>query len=141
LSQLGAKALIEALPGVFEGSLRAIPQQDALATYAKKLQKGEARIDWNLSSRALDRQVRAFNPWPVAQTELAGKVLRIWQSTPLTAGSAACPGRVVATGKEGIDVATGDGVLRILRLQMPGKKALSAADFLNAQDLDGVMFG
>lgn len=141
LSQLGAEALLEALPGVLEGSLRAIPQEGALATYAKKLEKAEARIDWNLSSRALDRQVRAFNPWPVAQTELAGRVLRIWQSTPLTAGSAASPGRVVATGKAGIDVATGDGVLRILRLQMPGKKALSAADFLNAQDLDGVMFG
>ena len=141
LSQMGAQALIEVLPGIADGSLRAIPQQDALATYASKLEKSEARIDWNLRASELDRQIRAFNPWPIAQTGLQGNVLRVWESTPLAVSVNAIPGTVVACGKEGIDVATGDGLLRILRLQLPGKKAVIAADFLNAQDLDGVLFG
>ena len=141
LSQMGAETLIEVLPGVADGSVRAVPQEDALATYARKLEKSEARIEWNRSTLEIDRQIRAFNPWPVAQTELRGKVLRIWESAPLAGSMAVAPGTVVVSGKERIDVATGDGLLRILTLQLPGKKAVSAADFLNAQDLDGVLLG
>ncbi len=139
LSDMGAEALMEALPGIAEGSLEPEVQDDALANYASKLEKSEARIDWQESAGAIDRQVRAFNPWPVAQADLDGKALRIWESEPLEDDSGAAPGQVVKSSKAGIDVATGSGTLRVTRLQLPGKRAMSASDFLNAHNLDGVL--
>jgi methionyl-tRNA formyltransferase len=141
LSQLGAEALMEALPGIVDGSLTAEEQDDSLANYAEKLNKSEAVIDWKRSAADIDRQVRAFDPWPVAQADFDGKVLRVWEVEPLSIATDASPGSVVATGREGIEVATGDGVVRIRTLQMPGKRAMSAADFLNAHSLEGVVFG
>ncbi|MET0118065.1 MAG: methionyl-tRNA formyltransferase [Sedimenticola sp.] len=141
LSEMGAEALMEALSGIADGTLQAVVQDDALANYASKLDKAEARIDWSRTAEEIDRQVRAFNPWPVAQADLDGKALRIWQSQPLEGGTGEAPGRVVASSKAGIDIATGSGMLRILTLQVPGKRAMSAADFLNANSLDGVVLG
>jgi methionyl-tRNA formyltransferase len=138
LSPLGAEALLEALPGIADGSLKAELQDDEQALYASKLNKAEAALDWQRSARELDRQVRAFNPWPVAQAGLDGKVLRIWEAEPLPGGDGAAPGAVLTCGRDGIDVATGDGVLRIRTLQLPGKRAMNASDFLNAHSLEGV---
>lgn len=141
LAELGARALLESLAAIADGSLIPHPQDDALATYAKKLDKGEARIDWSQTAAEIDRQVRAFNPWPVAQCDFDGQVMRIWQARPVEdeLPSKSQPGQIVGAGKSGIDVATGSGLLRILELQLPGKRALTAADFLNAHRVDGVV--
>jgi methionyl-tRNA formyltransferase len=141
IAELGARALVESLDGIAEGSLIPQPQDDALATYADKLDKREALIDWSKPALEIDRQVRAFNPWPVAQCDFQGRVMRIWQACPLerAAPEETQPGLVLEADKAGIDVATGEGVLRILELQMPGKRAMSAADFLNAHPVDGVV--
>jgi methionyl-tRNA formyltransferase len=141
LAELGAEALLVTLPGLRDGELKAEPQDDALANYASKLDKEEARIDWSQSAEQIDRQVRAFNPWPVAQCRYGDKVMRVWRSESLRGGEGLSPGQVVDSGKSYIDVATGDGVLRITQLQMPGKRAMSAADFLNAHNVDGVVLG
>ncbi|MCG8038861.1 MAG: methionyl-tRNA formyltransferase [Candidatus Thiodiazotropha taylori] len=139
LAELGSAALIEVLPGLSEGSVEAIPQDDSQANYASKLDKEEARIDWSQSAVQIDRQVRAFNPWPVAHCLYGDKVMRVWNSEVVSADGSASPGQVVATAKTGFDVATGEGVLRISHLQMPGKRAMSAGDFLNAHNMDGVV--
>lgn len=143
LSRLGAEALVEALPGIADGSLVPSPQDDSQANYAHKLAKAEAEIDWSRPAVEIDRLIRAFDPWPVAQTRLEGVSLRLWgcEPTARVAPAASAPGQVLAAGKAGIDVATGAGVLRLTRLQPPGKKPVSAAEFLNARRLDGARFG
>lgn len=142
LAQLGASGLMEALPGIADGSLRAKPQEDAQATYAGKLDKSDAVIDWSRPAVELDRMVRAFNPWPVAHTRLGETTLRLWGSELLAGASgSAGPGLVVSAGKTGIDVATGEGLLRITRLQPPGKRPMTAANFLSARSLQGETFG
>jgi methionyl-tRNA formyltransferase len=142
LAALGASALMDALPGIADGTLTPQPQDGTRATYAGKLTKEEARVDWSRPAVELDRMVRAFDPWPVAQTRLGETVLRLW-GCELPGGVAddAPPGRVLETSKAGIDVATGDGLLRITRLQLAGKRPMTAAEFLNARELRGESLG
>ena len=137
LALLGAEALLTTLGDLATGSLAPVPQDERLATYAAKLTKEEARIDWRQSAAAIDRAVRAYNPWPVAFTHMNGETLRIWEARPLAADANAEPGTVVAEGPEGINVATGAGLLRVLRLQLPGGKPLTAREFLNGRTLAG----
>ncbi|MBK1632203.1 methionyl-tRNA formyltransferase [Thiohalocapsa halophila] len=143
LAALGAQTLMAALPGVLDGSAVPRPQDDAAATYARKIIKDEAAIDWTRPAAAIERAVRALNPWPVAQARLSEEVLRIWAAQALPAADAAPaePGRVLATSAAGIDVGTGAGVLRITELQAPGKRRMAARDFLNARRVDGVLLG
>ncbi len=140
LAALGAEALAEALPLIAGGQPPLEPQDEARATYAPKLTKAEARIDWSRPALELERQVRAFDPWPVAHCRLDGRPLRVWaaHAGPDAGG---VPGEVVATGPEGIVVATGAGRLTITRLQPPGKRPMDATAFLNAHPLAGVRLG
>jgi methionyl-tRNA formyltransferase len=135
LADVGGPALLETIDGLLAGTVTPEPQDDALANYAAKLSKDEAAIDWSCPADAIARQVCAFNPWPVAQTLRGGEPLRIWEAQAV-AGQGE-PGRVVAESGEGIDIACGDGLLRVTRLQLPGGKPLAARDFLNGRSLAG----
>ncbi|MBK1692377.1 methionyl-tRNA formyltransferase [Ectothiorhodospira mobilis] len=142
LARQGAELLVSALDDLAAGRLRGEPQDPQQVTYAEKLHKAEAVLDWQLAAAALDRRIRAFNPWPVAQTRWRGEPLRLWMSAVAPQAHAdAPPGTVVAEGPEGIDVATGDGVLRVTRLQLPGGRPLTAREFLNGRSLQGERLG
>lgn len=141
LAALGAQALLDALAEIVRGTATPQAQPAAGVTYAAKIRKEEAAIDWSRPAAELDRQIRAFNPWPIAQTQWNGQQLRVWDAEPLDSRAAASPGKVFATSAAGIDVGTGSGVLRLTRVQAAGRKAMSAAEFLNAHRLDGAVLG
>ena len=132
LSALGAQVLADAL-----GLLRATiilppqPQPEVGVTYAHKLDKAEAKLDWSLPATGLANKVRAYNPWPVAEAPLAGERVRIHAAVALDEIHAGEPGRVLRSGRDGIDIACGSGVLRIRVLQREGGKPMAAADALN----------
>ncbi|MFC3130780.1 methionyl-tRNA formyltransferase [Coralloluteibacterium stylophorae] len=134
LSALGAEVLGDGLTLLRAGMRPAArPQPAAGVTYAHKLDKAEARLDWTQPAAVLARRVRAFHPWPVAEADLGGERIRIHAATVLPGAAGATPGVLVAAGRDGLDVATGDGVLRILRLQRPGGRPVDARDYLNAR--------
>lgn len=141
LAELGAQALMTALPGIIAGSIRPEPQDDDQATYAAKLSKAEGRLDWRESAELLERRVRAFDPWPVAYTEFNAAPLRIWsaQVEPNTPDKA-LPGTVVAVDATGFVVATAEGGLRVLACQKAGGKRIAAADFARNHQLLGMRF-
>lgn len=133
LAAQGPVALLQALEGLANGTLAAEKQDETLANYAEKLSKEEARLDWNKSAKQLWQEVRAFNPWPVSYFEHQGNTIKVWQTQVSTTSSNAAPGTIISASKKGIEVATGDGVLTLLSMQLPGKKPLSVADILNAR--------
>lgn len=144
LAGMGAVLLMQHLPALLTGTLQGEVQDDALVTYAKKLDKAEALLDWSLPASELARRVMAFNPWPVAETRWRGETLRIWRAQVVDwviKGGNDTPGRVLATSRDGVDVATGDGVLRVQQLQRPGGKPLLAVDFLNSHPMLGDILG
>lgn len=141
LALLGGEAMVEALELLQADELVAQEQDDELACYAAKLKKDEAKIDWSQPAEQIARQVAAFNPWPVSQTTWDDKVLRVWQAIAVDEPAAQTAGQVVATSKAGVDVSCGEGLLRITELQMPGKKRVDAASFINAYAIDGVTLG
>ncbi len=134
LAKIGANAVIEVLDQLSQGTASSEPQDNDQANYASKLSKPEAMIDWQRPAIEIEQLVRAFNPWPVAQTEYDGQSMRIWQAHALDNIEAKLsPGSVIKASKEGIDVACGVGVLRILNAQLPGGKARPVVDLLNAR--------
>ncbi|MEW5835759.1 MAG: methionyl-tRNA formyltransferase [Pseudomonadota bacterium] len=134
LSVLGAQVLADGLRRVMAGEqLVATPQPDAGVTYAHKLDKAEARLDFSRPAIALERQVRAFDPWPVAEGEIAGEPVRVWAARAIDAPTGAAPGTVLAAGRDGIDIACGEGALRVTALQRAGGRRIGAADYLNAR--------
>jgi len=134
LAELGAAVLHDGL-ALLRAGLRPVPtpQADTGITYAHKLDKAEARLDWTQPAVVLARKVRAFNPWPIAEAELAGERVRIHAASALADATTAAPGTVLHAGRDGIDVACGDGVLRLLSVQREGGKPLAARDYLNAR--------
>jgi methionyl-tRNA formyltransferase len=134
LAALGAQCMVQVLPALEAGDLRAIPQPADGVTYAHKIQKQEAVIDWSQPAPQIERQVRAFNPQPGAHTTLRGQLLRVWRARALER-PAVPGGRVVETTSSGILVACGSGVLAIEELQRASAKRLSAAEFLRGISL------
>jgi methionyl-tRNA formyltransferase len=141
LAALGAEALLQALDEIAQGKATPRPQPREGVTLATKIRKEYAVIDWSRSAVQIDRQIRAFDPWPVAETRWNGQQLRVWQAIPIESAATNSPGTVVATSAAGIDVGTGNGVLRLTRVQIAGRKAMSAAEFLKAHRLDGAVLG
>jgi len=145
LAELGADALLGSLDAILDGSLTPHPQDDAGATYAPRLNKTDALLDWSRTATELDRQIRAYNPWPVAETLLDGQRMRCWLSAPGDTGASAqstgqC-GRVETATDDGIDVHTGEGLLRLVEVQMPGRRRVKAGDFARGYDIVGKVFG
>lgn len=134
LAMLGAEVLAEGLARTLRGdALPATLQPANGVTYAHKLDKAEARLDWNEPAIALVRKVRAFDPWPVAEGVIHGERLRVWSAEAIDVRADAAPGSLVATHRDAIDVATGDGVLRIRELQREGGRRVAVRDWLNAR--------
>jgi methionyl-tRNA formyltransferase len=142
LAALGAGMLAPAIEDLAAGRVVPQPQPDAGVSYAAKIDKAEAVIDWTADAAAIARRVRAFNPWPVAETRLAGEQLRIWRAVPLAvaAGNAA-PGTVLGLVDDALHVATGAGVLAIEALQAAGRRVVGARDFANAHPIVGARLG
>ncbi len=136
----GAQAIVEALAALAAGRARFLPQDASRATQAPKLDKSEARLDWREPAVKLERRVRALNPWPVAETTLEGQQLRVFEAEVADAAApGAATGTILRAGTEGIVVMCGDRALAIRRLQLPGRRAVAAADFANARRLAGLV--
>lgn len=139
LARLGAQALLETLDSLPAITPQLQPEEGV--TYAQKIRKEEARIDWSRDAFEIDRQVRAFNPWPVAETTWQGQQLRIWEATPTQTTHDSAPGTVIRCTSEGVEVGAGRGTLTLKRVQLAGRSAMSAAQFLNAHPLQGAVLG
>ncbi|WP_318488509.1 methionyl-tRNA formyltransferase [Photobacterium leiognathi] len=133
LADLGPDALIDCLSDIADGTAVAVKQDDEQANYAKKLSKEEALIDWTMDAAAIERCVRAFNPWPMSYFTVAEQNVKVWQTAVEADNQGKAPGTILSADKQGILVATGNGALRLISLQPPGKKAMSAADLLNSR--------
>ena len=131
LAEMGPPAVVQAIAGLADGSLQGEVQDDALATYAHKLNKDEARIDWSRPAVELERLIRAFNPWPVCHSTLDGESVKVLAAN-LSTGKGA-PGEILSASKDGLVVACGDGALSLTRLQLPGGKALAFSDLFNSR--------
>ncbi|HAI5590007.1 TPA: methionyl-tRNA formyltransferase [Escherichia coli] len=133
LAELGPQGLITTLKQLADGTAKPEVQDETLVTYAEKLSKEEARIDWSLSAAQLERCIRAFNPWPMSWLEIEGQPVKVWKASVIDTTTKAAPGTILEANKQGIQVATGDGILNLLSMQPAGKKAMSVQDLLNSR--------
>lgn len=140
LAKMGAAALVEVVSQYQQGTVQAEPQDEALVTYAHKLGKQEAVLDWQLSAVELDRKIRGLNAWPVAQTSLKGEILRVWNCCLIDSVGSLPPG-TISCANHALDVATGNGMLRLMEVQLPGGKRIAGKDFINAHPVDGEQLG
>lgn len=133
LAQLGPKGLLETLTQIASGTAAPEVQDEAQVSYAEKLSKEEARVDWALSAAQLERCIRAFNPWPMSYIVIDDQPVKVWKASVINSQVKAAPGTIVEANKQGIQVATADGILNLESLQPAGKKAMSAQDLLNSR--------
>ncbi|TQI77610.1 methionyl-tRNA formyltransferase [Serratia fonticola] len=133
LAELGPQGLLATLQQLAVGKVTREVQDETQVTYAEKLSKEEARLDWSLSAEQLERCIRAFNPWPVSYFILEDQPVKVWQATVLPETANAEPGTIVHADKNGIQVATAEGILNLTQLQPAGKKPMSAQDLLNSR--------
>jgi methionyl-tRNA formyltransferase len=136
LAQLGGRLIVQALELAACGGLQAVPQPQDGVTYAHKIEKAEAALDWSQPATSIARRIRAFDPFPGAQAMVNGETLKLWraEALPQVPGERV-PGRVLSASPDGIDVLCGEGRLRVTELQRPGGKRLSVADFVRGFDL------
>ncbi|WP_337023694.1 MULTISPECIES: methionyl-tRNA formyltransferase [unclassified Pantoea] len=132
LAELGPQGMLDTLDLLASGKAQPEVQDEALVSYAEKLSKEEARLDWSLSAAQLERCIRAFNPWPVSFFLIEDQPVKVWQASVLPHQNKQ-PGEIIHADKNGIQIATADGVLNLLSLQPAGKKAMSAQDLLNSR--------
>ena len=137
LAALGGELLVKTVAQIGDGTVKRVPQDPAQVTYAPMLSRALSPIDWTQSARAIHNKVRGLNPWPATSTDvISGDTVKIYRSAVLDKTVSAQPGTIVAAGKEGIDIACGDGqVLRVLELQAPGSRRMAAADYLRGHPL------
>lgn len=140
LARIGAEALLEALPPIAAGTAQPELQDESLVTHAAKISKDDAQLDWSRPASELQRQICAFNPWPVAETVYRDQVMRVWRATVIPATRLAPPGTLLIDG-EHLDVVTGNGCLRLLEIQLPGGKRIAARDFINGHPESGLILG
>jgi methionyl-tRNA formyltransferase len=145
LAELGADLLIRCLDPILDATLAPVPQRATDVTYAARISKADASIDWSRSAVDIDRQIRAYDPWPVADTLLDGERMRCWRSVALdkepSKNKPGRPGRVEAVTDEGLDVRTGQGILRLIDVQIPGRRRMHVHDFARGHDIVGKIFG
>jgi methionyl-tRNA formyltransferase len=142
LAVAGAGLLLEVIDAVLAGTVQPVAQPSDGVTYAARISKSDARLRWAQPAVVLDRLIRAYNPWPVAETTLDGSQLRCWAAVPLAGmGQAAAPGAVVGASPAGIDVQTGDGLLRLTSVQLAGHRRIDAGRFANGYPLHGKVLG
>ncbi len=133
LEKLGSKVLLDAIEKLQQGELKPKPQETSKVTYAKKIKKSDAKLDWKKSAVELERQIRAFNPCPIAYTEINQKIIRIWEAAVLNDDTNESAGTIIQINKEGIDVAAGKGILRLTKIQFPGGKPLPISEILKSK--------
>lgn len=141
LAPLGAELLMETLGDIETALQHAQVQDESLVTYAPRLVKQQAEVDWNKSLDLLLREIRAFNPWPVSYTTLEGQNLRLWRAQAGRLVTGGLPGEVVAHESDGVYVRCGDGIVQVTELQFAGRNRCDAAQALNARNLTGCRLG
>jgi len=141
LAALGARTLLDVLPGILDRTSHPVPQDDTQATYAPKITRHEAQIDWRESAEAIDRRIRALVGWPVAESTLAdGRRLRIWSAVPQAQRCDAPAGTVLSADDSGIIVCAGAGSVRLTKVQAPGGRVMDAAAWLAGHSLENAHF-
>ncbi len=140
LACISAAEIVQVLENLQEGKLAAVSQDEIHVSYAKKITKQEANIDWQQSAIVIERKIRAFNAWPVAYTYFGQQRIRIWQAAVSDKSSDKLPGSILSNNKQSIEVVTGAGVINLIALQLAGGKIISAQDFINAHDVSGYGF-
>ncbi|AEW44259.1 methionyl-tRNA formyltransferase [Serratia symbiotica str. 'Cinara cedri'] len=133
LAECGSNCLLTTLQQLANGAVKRETQNKAQITYAKKLSKEEARLDWNLSAIQLERCIRAFNPWPISYFIMHEQPVKVWRASVLAKNTDAKPGTIIHADKQGIQVATANGILNLIQLQPAGKKPMSAQELLNSR--------